>query len=301
MKKALKEKRYIAAVSGGPDSMALLNKYQKHIVGVCHVNYHKRPDSNHDQQIVFDYCLLHHIPMEVYNIDPKEYKKADQHNFQALARVIRYEFFVECGKKFRCSNLLIAHNLNDFLETAIMQERRHSLNFFYGIKPYGTYKNLYIERPLINEFKKDLQKYCDKWNVEYAIDSSNASDVYERNRVRKELSKLSDKELKTLYKKFEKRNKQMALVQKKVMKLLSKWSETNYSVSFIKKLEVEDYILNNLIYLYLKKYNLYKINHNKIKMIKSFILAQKSNQSCRLEDGIKLLKKDNKVKVVKHE
>ena len=52
----LQNKKYLIAVSGGPDSMALMNSYKKQIYGVCHVNYHYRDSSNRDEEIVKRYC-----------------------------------------------------------------------------------------------------------------------------------------------------------------------------------------------------------------------------------------------------
>lgn len=214
------QKKYIAAVSGGPDSMALLDKYKKVIVGVCHVNYHKRADSDNDTQVVMDYCSSHHIPLSIYDVDKKLYQKSKIRNFQAMAREIRYNFFCQCAKQYKCNDLLVAHNLNDFLETAIMQQNRKSENFFYGIKPINKYKNLTIYRPLITTFKNDLEKYCKSHDIQYAIDSSNSLDIYERNRVRKQLSKLSRTQLSSLYKKFVSRNKKQSLIEKQVNKYL---------------------------------------------------------------------------------
>lgn len=293
------KKKYIAAVSGGPDSMAMLDKYRKYIIGVCHVNYHKRIDSDYDTSLVYEYCSKHNIKLLTLDVNKNIYKNSQQNNFQALARTIRYEFFVECAKKFNCNDLLIAHNLNDFLETATMQENRKSLNFFYGIKPINKYKTLTIYRPLLNIFKSDLEKYCKDKHIAYAIDSSNLQDVYERNRVRKQINSLSKQEQKKLLAKFNLRNKKYALIEKQVLKNLAKWELTKYSVNFIKHSRLNEQILNGVIYLYLKKYNILRVNHNKIKMIKSFIQADKSNQYLRLEDGIRLLKKDKKIKVVK--
>ncbi|MCQ3908372.1 MAG: tRNA lysidine(34) synthetase TilS [Mycoplasmoidaceae bacterium] len=214
----LNKKCYIAAVSGGPDSMALLDKYHNVIIGVCHVNYHKRSDSNFDTKIVSDYCKKHKIKLAICDVDKKVYK--DTKNFQNFARQIRYQFFVQCGKDFKCNNMLIAHNLNDFLETAIMQENRNSLNFFYGIKSTNKFESLNIYRPLINEFKNDLEKYCQKHGISYAIDSSNALDIYERNRIRKQLSKLTRTELLKLYTKFVARNKKQEKIEKQVLSYL---------------------------------------------------------------------------------
>lgn len=293
----LNNKKFIAAVSGGPDSMALLDKFRKNIVGVCHVNYHKRQDSNIDAKLVVDYCSDHSIPVSIYEVDKNLYKKAKQHNFQTLAREIRYEFFVQCAKQFKCKNLLVAHNINDFIETALMQQNRKSLNFFYGIKPINTYKTLTIYRPLINEFKSDLEKYCQSKGIAYAIDSSNSSDVYERNRVRKQLSKLSKSQLLKLYKQFVARNNKQAQLEMQVDKVLQSWSKTNYSVKYFAS--IKQPLVNSLIYVYLKKSKIININYNKIKLVRDFIVSKKSNNSLRLEEGIKLVKKDKRVKVVK--
>ena len=295
----LDKKRYIAAVSGGPDSMALLDKYQDSIVGVCHVNYHKREDSSLDQLLVSIYCIEHDIPLAVYEVDKKIYAKANQHNFQALARTIRYEFFVRCSKKFKCSNLLIAHNLNDFLETATMQENRRSNNFFYGIKKENTYKNLKISRPLINIFKDDLLAYCEKHDIGYAIDSSNASDIYERNRIRKQLAKLSRKQLLALKKKYDKRNKKMAKSYTKVNKALANWSKAKYSLDYFNKFKLSSLELDSLIYLYLKINKINKINHNKIKLVRDYIVSKKSNEGLRLENNVYLVKTNKLLKLTK--
>lgn len=290
-------KQYIIAVSGGPDSMALLHKYQKEIVCVCHVNYHKRPDSNHDQQIVTDFCKKHRIILAIKNVDEVDYKKAKEHNFQTLARQIRYDFFVMVAKSFKCKKLLIAHNLNDFVETALMQQNRKSQNFFYGIKKETTYKSLKIYRPLIKEFKADLEQYCIDHDIEYAIDSSNASDIYERNRIRKQLAKLSRKQILSLYKKIENRNKKQAKLEKEVTKYLKAWQKTNYAVKYFQT--IKSRYLDGLVYLYLKNNNIINVNYNKIKLVRDFIVSKKSNISLRLEDGTRLYKKDKKVKVVK--
>ena len=183
--------KYIAAVSGGPDSIALLHKYRKKIAIVCHVNYCKRPDSFHDAQIVSDYCKQYHITFKQYVVKKSTYDDSDITNFQALARKIRYDFFEKIAKKYNLPNVLVAHHFDDFLETAIMQENRKSLNFFYGIKKLNYYKTLTIYRPFIRLTKKQLISYCHRNNLIYAIDSTNASCVYERNCVRKQLQKRS--------------------------------------------------------------------------------------------------------------
>lgn len=282
-----KKKKYIAAVSGGPDSMALLDKYHKNIICVCHVNYHKRADSYRDTEIVVKYCKRKHLKLKVLDVKKSQYKKIKINNFQALARKIRYDFFLKCSKECKCKNILMGHNLNDFLETSLMQKKRKSLNFYYGIKPISSYKSLIIYRPLINEFKADLEKYCKKQNIAYAIDSTNALDLYERNRVRKQLNKKTRKQSLKLYKEIQLRNKKQSVVEKRTTKELDLWKKTKYKLKVFKRIKNPE----KVIYLFLKQNEIENINHNKINLIKQFLFSQKSNCKLRLGNGIWLLKK----------
>lgn len=290
-----KNKKWMAGVSGGPDSMALLDMYKDKIVGVCHVNYHKRKDSDYDQHLVQNYCSLHHIPLAILNVKHQQYVSTKINNFQANARKIRYDFFVKCSKKFKTKNLLIAHNLNDFLETAKMQEKRKSRNFYYGIRKYSTYNDLFIYRPLITKMKDDLINYCQKNNIEYAIDSSNTLNIYERNIVRKQLNKLSKKQFLLLKKKYDARNKKMAKTEEKILVLLTNWKKHDFSIKCLIGFHLSSTEFDNLIYMYLKINNITNINHSKILLIKGFIFSKKVNQGLRIEHKKYLFKIKSKL------
>lgn len=178
-------RRYLLAVSGGPDSMAMLNMYKNRAKAVCTVNYNKRQDSNKDVEIVRNFCEANNIKFYLKEIDPNIYKETKIDNFQSFARKLRYDFFLEIAKKENIKRLMIAHNLNDSLETAYMQFSRNSKSLFYGIREKSRFENLILYRPLLIYQKDCLMRYCDEKNIMYAIDISNDSDIYERNRVRK--------------------------------------------------------------------------------------------------------------------
>ncbi|MDE7434173.1 MAG: tRNA lysidine(34) synthetase TilS [Mycoplasmoidaceae bacterium] len=175
----------LAAVSGGPDSMALLNKYQNDICAVCHVNYQKRKTANRDEKIVKDFCKTHKIDLYIKKVNKSDYEKSDSSNFQDSARKIRYNFFKQIANKLNCHSIYVAHNKDDFIETAYRQIQRNSSSLFYGIKKNNEIDGLKIIRPLIDIRKNDLQEYCDKHNIQYGIDETNFSDIYERNKIRK--------------------------------------------------------------------------------------------------------------------
>ena len=171
---------YIIGVSGGPDSMALLDMaYNLGLkVIVAHVNYQKRSTANRDMNIVFDYCRSRNI---IY-----EYHLAGQHrgNFQKWARDQRYHFFQSLVQKFQAFGVLVAHHQDDQIETYLLQKQRKQIPLYWGIKSETTINGLKIIRPLLEYTKEELIKYCITNNILYGEDESNASDVYTRNKIR---------------------------------------------------------------------------------------------------------------------
>ena len=292
-----KKNNYLAGISGGPDSMALLNKYKDVIKVVCHINYHKRKNSDFDMQIVQQYCQKNNIIFECLHISNDYYEEATEKNFQTLARDLRYNFFVKIASKYQIFNLLIAHQFDDFLETAIMQKNKKSMNFYYGIKKINHYKNLIIYRPLINKTKKSLEKYCQKHNINYALDWTNETDMYDRNKVRKILASYSFMKKKIIFLKFVIRNFFQHFHEKKILVIFSKWKKQNFNLDFFKKSKKNK--LNNLIYLFLKEKKIKNINLGKIINVKNFIFSQKNMKFNRLEKNSFLMKKHNSLLITK--
>jgi tRNA(Ile)-lysidine synthase len=216
--------KYLIAVSGGPDSMALLNMYVDKIQLVCHINYNHRPTANRDENIVKEYCNAHKLNFSVLNVTKAIYSRyhKNDNNFQTAARKIRYDFFLKCAKEYNNYDILIAHNYDDFLETAVMQMKKSSKALYYGIKKNSFYKGLNIFRPLINERKAELEEYCIKNNISYGIDESNLTDIYERNRIRKEIQKMSKQQFISLTKKINLYNKKNTSLSKKIESLYIK-------------------------------------------------------------------------------
>ena len=181
-KKFDKETKYLIACSGGPDSMALLDMYYKkdmHIE-VAHVNYHKRQTALRDQNIVKDYCDARNIVFNLLEIFPEDVKG----NFQAYARKVRYEFFAEICAKHNLDLVLVAHQQDDLIETYLMQKAKK-----IGVKEYGLagHNEIYgakVYRPLLDNTKAELIKYCDKNKIPYGVDESNLESNYTRNKIR---------------------------------------------------------------------------------------------------------------------
>ena len=282
-------KNFIIAVSGGPDSMSLLDLLKNKIVAVCHVNYKKRVDSYLDQKIVEDYCNLHNIKLYVKEVEYSDNDKNE--NFQSLARKIRYDFFSEVAKIENCFNLLVAHNKNDFLETAYMQVSKKSKSLFYGIKFKSFYRDLTIYRPLIRISKNTLEKYCILNSINYAIDSSNLFQVYSRNKIRKTILDTSNNKLnKFIYKinEYNNKNKEFSL---KIEKLYSEW---NNNYLFYKKLSNDEKYY--LIYKFLVNNEIKVSSKKKMENILLF-LDHKRGKKFILEKNNFIFIKNNKILV----
>ena len=125
----MKKEKILIACSGGPDSMALLDMYRsKKKVVVCHINYHKRKTAKRDENIVKKYCNKYSIPF--YKFDYKNNKKG---NFQKLARDFRYDCFKKVCDKEKIKVVYVAHQMDDNIETYLMQIKRNTSVNCYGI------------------------------------------------------------------------------------------------------------------------------------------------------------------------
>ena len=176
----------ITATSGGPDSMVLLNllstvKKEKSLTIVCaHVNHKLRKESDDEAKMVKEYCAQNNIIFEYMTID--EYKG----NTENYARKKRYEFFETLIKKYSSPYLLTAHHGDDLMETIMMRLIRGS-----SLKGYAAFSEITskidykIYRPLITKTKEEILNYVKSNNIPYALDKTNDSDVFTRNRIRK--------------------------------------------------------------------------------------------------------------------
>ncbi len=162
--------------------MALLNMLVEEGIQpiVCHVNYHRRPESNWEQTGLEQFCLLHNLELNI--LDTKGLKPTG--NFQTWARNIRYHFFRDLYREYCADGLLVAHHEDDLIETYILQKTRKTLLLFYGLAEKSSAFDMNILRPLLSYSKANLLKYCVDKGVPFSIDSSNLTDHYQRNRIR---------------------------------------------------------------------------------------------------------------------
>ena len=128
--------KVVIGVSGGPDSMTLLNvlleiKAEKNIdfdIVVCHVNHMIRKEAIEDEEYVFKFCEKYHIACFVKRIDVTKLAKDQKIGTEEAGRKARYEFFNEILEKTSSNKIATAHTANDNAETVFMNIIRGSGN-----------------------------------------------------------------------------------------------------------------------------------------------------------------------------
>ena len=290
----------VIAVSGGPDSMALLNllnviKKEKNIKIICaHVNHNLRKESKAEAQMVKDYCTQKNIIYEYMEI--KEYKG----NTENYAREKRYEFFENLLKKYNSKYLFTAHHGDDLIETVIMRLiRSSSLKGYSAFSEITEKKDYKIYRPLITKTKEEIFNYVKNNNLPYAIDKTNDSDFFTRNRIRKYILPKLKEENKNVHLKFLEFSKTLneteKYLKKQTEKALSKvYIDKKIDINLFKK---EDLLVQKRIIHHILN-ETYKENITKIKdvHVNNILLAVKnstSNSKINLPDNKIFIKSYN--------
>jgi tRNA(Ile)-lysidine synthase len=191
--------KILIALSGGPDSVFLLYfllKYkQKYRIksGAMHVNHMIRGEqADSDEKFCKNLCLKLGIDCHTVKRNVPSFAKLNRISIEEAAREIRYKELSKVQKKFGYDKIATAHNCSDNAETVF-------INLIKGTGLKGLsgipMKRGNIIRPILSISKDEILGYLKKKNVEYSIDKTNISNVYERNFIRNEIFPLIKKRL----------------------------------------------------------------------------------------------------------
>ncbi len=173
---------YIVAVSGGVDSVVLLDlmaKVSGHELIVVHFDHGIRDDSADDARFVSS--LAHKYGL-LYKGKREELGKTAS---EVLARERRYAFLREVADEYNAP-IVTAHHLDDLVETVAINLKRGT--GWRGLAALDSD----IVRPLIDIPKRQLVEYAQKHGLQWHEDSTNATDIYLRNRIRRKAIDIPD-------------------------------------------------------------------------------------------------------------
>ena len=277
----------IIAVSGGVDSMLLLDKFKQDNIVVAHVNYNVRNDVKIDLQIITNFCKKNNLKLEVLNLQENH-----SGNFHDWARNQRYIFFKNIYKKYKSNQLIIAHHKDDFLETAIMQWRSGRVPYHFGICKNNINFDMNINRPMIFEYwKNEIYEEANNLNISFNDDWTNFTNKYTRNIIRNELITTPKIIKNLLFDCFRFINLQKCMKNIEIIKKYIEWSDLLFDLDFFKKnLDFG----NDLIFKFLiDKFENININSNILNSIKEFLMAKNGNKEFLLSNNKKLAKFNN--------
>ncbi|MDB5181976.1 MAG: hypothetical protein JWP13_739 [Candidatus Saccharibacteria bacterium] len=185
---AVQPGKYVVAVSGGVDSMALLHALQALPdlkLTVAHFDHGIRSDSGEDMLLVQKISGEYGLPFvfATGNLGPTA--------SEDVARKARYEFLHKVRKASGATGIITAHHKDDVIETALINLIRGT-----GRKGLTSLKSIDgIKRPMLHLSKAEVRDYAHQHSLEWRDDSTNADLTYLRNHIRHRiLSRFSPEE-----------------------------------------------------------------------------------------------------------
>jgi len=185
--------RVLVAVSGGPDSMALLHALLtvqddfKIQMGVAHLNHGLRPSAaDRDAAFVQSRCRKEwHLPFHLEKEDLLTRHQHQKGSLEALGRQARFDFFKRISRAFNYTKIALGHHAADNAELILMNLFRGSgLLGLSGIPPIR--EKCFI-RPLIHQPREEILAFLRKNKIDFVLDTSNRDHRFLRNRIRHEL------------------------------------------------------------------------------------------------------------------
>lgn len=179
-----KDKKYLVALSGGADSVALLLVLHElgYTVEACHCNFHLRgEESDRDERFCVTLCQQLNIELHRIHFDTRTYAKLHNESIELAARNLRYRFFDQLRKDVDAAGICVAHHQDDNVETILINlVRGTGLKGLTGISPV----NGYIIRPFLCITRQDILDYLTERQQNFVTDSSNLVDDVVRNKIR---------------------------------------------------------------------------------------------------------------------
>ncbi len=190
--------KVVIGVSGGPDSMTLLNilnnlKEKLNIeIYVAHINHMIRKEADEETKYVKEFCEKINVEFYYKRLDVKDEATKLKIGTEEAGRNIRYKFFDEIANKVGANKIATAHNSNDNAETVLMNIiRGTSISGLKGIEKIRDGK--YI-RPIIECNRSEIEEYCKEKNLNPKLDKTNLDNIYTRNKIRNMLIPFIKKE-----------------------------------------------------------------------------------------------------------
>ena len=218
--------RVLVCVSGGADSVALLDVLQRggYECVVAHCNFHLRgEESDRDEQFVREVVEAYPLPLPkgkgdrllgdevmklwVKDFDTMGYAQEKGISIEMAARELRYRWFAEVAAETGCKAIAVAHHQNDQAETVLLNLKRGTgirglcgmrakSGNPYEVKGERLEAGIPIIRPLLCTTRDYIEHYLrDIRKIDWVDDSTNTDTSIKRNAIREQLKQYSKAEI----------------------------------------------------------------------------------------------------------
>ncbi len=181
----------LAGVSGGPDSLCLLDVLHAagYRVVVAHFNHKLRPEADLEAAAVSERARRLGLTFVTDSADVRAYAEENRLSLEESARTLRYRFLFAAARRQEAQAVAVGHTADDQAETVLMHFLRGAgLSGLKGME-YRTLLPVFdaeipLVRPLLSLWRSDTEAYCREHDLRPQIDASNADPAYFRNRLR---------------------------------------------------------------------------------------------------------------------
>jgi tRNA(Ile)-lysidine synthase len=187
------------AVSGGPDSVVMLD-FLVQMAGevgfelaVIHFNHHLRgAESDEDERFVRELARRYGVPFFRGEARVAEEARKRRRNLEATARDFRYRFFLALIHQGKLDKVATAHTLDDQAETVLLHILRGTGTGGLG----GIHRSLQnkVIRPFLALTRAEIEEEVENRDLRFRVDSTNLDTRFRRNKVRRELLPILEKE-----------------------------------------------------------------------------------------------------------
>jgi len=187
----VKDRPIIAGVSGGPDSLCLMDILRQagYSIIVAHFDHRLREDSRQDALMVEEAAARLMLECIIDSADVRTYSSQMKLSLEEAARNLRYRFLFKLARQYNAQAVAVGHTADDQVETILMHFIRGS--GIAGLKGMSSRtvikafdREVPVVRPLLNMWREETIAYCASNGLDPHYDSSNESLHFQRNRIR---------------------------------------------------------------------------------------------------------------------
>ena len=202
-----KDETVICAVSGGPDSVAMLH-ILKDIsdvqqlgwkIHVAHFNHGLRgKEADEDERFVKDLSEKLKLPFHAGRGDVKKEKEEGRLSMEEAARKARYRYLTGLGLEIKAQKIAVAHNLDDQAETILHRILRgtglRGLKGMAPIRVLSKKSDLFLVRPMMEIERWEVEAFLGERSIPSRQDESNRDEKITRNKLRHKLIPMIERE-----------------------------------------------------------------------------------------------------------